>query len=88
MGGAGANISNHRHMYMYRAEVHVSGVIAELSASGEVDSRHRFLSASTDSQRSVGRGNSAVVVDSNRASTAPYSYVISSWSIENFVFEQ
>ena len=32
--------------------------------------------------------NSAVVVDSNRDSTAPCSYVISSWSIENSVFEQ
>jgi hypothetical protein len=37
---------------------------------------------------STAAGNSAVVVDSNRASTAPCSYVISSWSIENFVFEQ
>ena len=33
-------------------------------------------------------GNSAVVVDSNRGSTGPCSYVIGTWSIENFVFEQ
>ena len=60
----------------------------ELITAHKVNNCDAHAALQTGDFSALPKGNSAVVVDSNRDSTAPSSYVISSWSIENSVFEQ